>query len=96
MATLANRANLRSASPLQSRAQTNRSDAFLNVDVVLADGSTSRIGGIPLSLRREIHALLIEAKDQLGDVEFKINLNLVEDKQVGLGFKSKDQQKQTA
>ena len=55
--------------------------AFLNVEVLFEDGKTAQVGGIPLSLQKQLHAALIEQGEEgASKLTFKVSLKLVEER----------------
>ena len=53
-------------------------DGFLNVDIVGKSGATKSIGGIPLNINKEIHAILLEHAERIDDFEIVVSIKKVD------------------
>lgn len=52
--------------------------AFINVDVVLGDGSKRRVGGVPLKASEALHKALLElTEEQFGKLTLEFSLSRV-------------------
>tara|TARA_B110000211_G_scaffold62162_1_gene70642 strand:+ start:397 stop:600 length:204 start_codon:yes stop_codon:yes gene_type:complete len=64
---------------------SNKADAWFNVAIKLKNGE-KQIGGIPLYLNKELHSFLIENKDELGQAQLVIDVNVMSEDEEKLSF----------
>lgn len=55
---------------------TNSADGFINLDIVMSDGSTQRVGGIALHSNKRLHERLLE-RGNLDGITVSISMNVI-------------------
>ncbi|WP_370242888.1 hypothetical protein [Marisediminitalea sp.] len=81
-------ANIKSRSASAAASNNNRrntADAWANVNVVMADGSTRKVTAGALSMDNYIQAAIIEAQKNGESLKFEVEINVV-DKDTKLEF----------
>jgi hypothetical protein len=68
-----------------SKLSSNKADAWFNVSIKLKNGE-KQIGGIPLYANKELHAFLIENKDELEKAQLVIDVNVMSESEETLSF----------
>lgn len=63
----------------------NSANGFANVDVIMSDGSTQRIGGIALHSNKRLHERLLE-RGSLDGLNLQITLNVIDSDAGDLDF----------
>ena len=59
-----------------SNMNRNQADAWFNVSIKLKSGE-KQIGGIPLYATKELHTFLIENREELGQAQLVIDVNVM-------------------
>lgn len=81
MANMLNRRNNSSVANMNR----GQADAWFNVAIKLKNGD-KQIGGIPLYAAKELHAFLIEHREELEKAQLVIDVNVVSEEQETLAF----------
>lgn len=62
--------------PINNIASRNTADAYFNVAMQTNKG-LKQVGGLPLSMQKELHRFLIENADQIDKATFVVDIHVV-------------------